>query len=116
VLRSFEQEIALGQSAYLRRFIESFMPIDPVRWRGFEYEPIQNPSVGSKGLEIALAINHFTETTAERKLVRAFLQTHFSNRTYPRPALLEESERNGLNERYDDENMALLERAKLRTA
>lgn len=116
VLRSFEQEIALGQSAYLRRFFESFMPTDPAKWKDFEYEPVHNPSVGSKGLEIALAINRLSETTAERKLVRKFLQDNFSNRNYPRPLLLEEGERDALNIRYDDENKVLIERAELRAA
>jgi hypothetical protein len=108
VLRSFDKDIVEGQAAYLQKFFESFMPVNLAAWADFDYGPVRNPSVGDKGLAMALAINQFCETGTERKTVRKFLQEHFSNRDYPRPVLLADSEKLELNNRYEAENDALL--------
>jgi hypothetical protein len=108
VLRSFEKDIAQGQASYLRNFFASFMPVNSASWENFKYRKVHNPSVGDKGLAMALAINGFRETSEERKAIRKFLQKHFSNRNYPRPVLLTDSEKLELRNRYDAENDALI--------
>jgi hypothetical protein len=108
VLRSFEKDIAQGQASYLKNFFASFMPVNSASWGNFKYRKVHNPSVGDKGLAMALAINRFRETREERKAIRKFLQNHFSNRSYPRPVLLTDSEKRELKNRYDVENDGLI--------
>jgi len=93
-------EIRLGQN----RFIESFFRrIDPSFDFEVDYKPRRNPSVGDKGLRLALAANPHLKTGAEKKAMRVFLQKRFSNVDYPRPTLFTEAQRQALRDRYDDE-------------
>jgi hypothetical protein len=108
VLRSFDQDIAEGQAVFLQRFMESFTSADLSAFKGFEYGPVRNPSVGDRGLELASGINPLLQNANERKLFRKFLQEHFSNRDFPRPTLLSPERREELRLRYDAENASLI--------
>lgn len=108
VLRSFDQDIAAGQAVFLQRFVESFTTADLSVFKGFAYGPVRNPSVGDRGLELANGINPLLRNAAERKLFRKFLQENFSNRDFPRPALLSSQAREDMRLRYDAENASLI--------
>lgn len=92
--------IANGQEAYIREF---FARIDPRRPFDIEYSPRRNPSISEKGLRLALAANPQLKSSTERRLMRRFLQSSFSNVRYPRPALLSDEQRDWLRERYGGE-------------
>ncbi|MGH3098007.1 MAG: hypothetical protein ACRDMV_18655 [Streptosporangiales bacterium] len=92
--------LAGGQDAYIRAF---FARIDPRHPFDIEYSPRRNPSISEKGLRMALAANPQLRSSTERRLMRRFLQSHFSNVRYPRPALLTDEQRAWLRERYDGE-------------
>lgn len=97
--------IKRGQEAYIGEF---FTRIDP-RWTfDIEYGAMRNPSVSDKGLQMALAANPHLKSGGERKLMRKFLQKHFSNQRYPRPVLLSDDERQELRDRYAAEYEALV--------
>lgn len=108
VLRSFDEDIAAGQAAYLERFLTAATAADLGPFGAFAYKPVRNPSIGDRGLELARGINPMLRSPAERKLMRKFLQEHFSNRDYPRPVLLSETARAEMRERYEAENAELL--------
>lgn len=108
VLRSFDEDIAAGQAAYLERFLRAATAADLKPFGAFDYKPVRNPSVGDRGLDLARAINPLLRNPSERKLFRKFLQEHFSNRDYPRPALLSEAAKAEMRARYDAENAELL--------
>jgi hypothetical protein len=91
------RSIARGQNAFLRDFITC---IDPDIKLQPHYTAASNPSISEKGLSMALAINPFLETHAERKSVRKFLQRRFSNKNYERPKLLDDDVRKQLDSRY----------------
>ncbi len=93
-------EIRLGQNEFIERF---FRRIDPGFDFKVDYKPRRNPSVGDKGLTLALAANPHLDTGDEKKAMRVFLQKHFSNVAYPRPALFTDAQRQELRDRYDDE-------------
>ena len=111
VLRSFEAEMARGQAGFLEGFFATFSDITPARMDGYAYAPLRNPSIGDRGLAIALAANRHLTTGAERKKMRKFLQQEFSNRDYPRPSLLSEAAKAAMTARYGEENAALLREA-----
>ena len=91
------RSIARGQNAFLRDFITC---IDPDIKLQPHYTEASNPSISEKGLSMALAVNPFLETHAERKSVRKFLQRRFSNKDYDRPKLLDNDVRQQLDARY----------------
>lgn len=93
-------EIRLGQNEFIERF---FRRIGPGYDFQVDYKPRRNPSVGDKGLSLALAANPHLSTGDEKKAMRVFLQKHFSNVDYPRPALFSEVQRHALAYRYGDE-------------
>jgi hypothetical protein len=64
---------------------------------------MRNPSISGKGLRMALGANPHLRTGEERKLMRVFLQKHFSNVRYPRPVLFSDEQRQWLRERYGAE-------------
>ncbi len=69
-------EMRAGQNQFLRRFMtRTGIPRPPI----VEYQPIRNPSISARGLEIAFDINQYLYDDDERMLVRRFLQEHFSN-------------------------------------
>lgn len=93
-------DIKLGQDEYLRRFFAA-VGVDP--GVAVSYKPVRNPSVSDKGMQMALAINSLIETPEQRKAARVFLQKHFSNRSYPRPRLFTEAQRQQIADLYDEE-------------
>lgn len=97
-------DIRHGQDEYLRRF---FAAIDVDPGISVSYAPVRNPSVSDKGMRMALAVNSHVRTRAQRKAVRVFLQKHFSNRQYPRPVLLDETQRQRFADLYDEEYTTL---------
>jgi hypothetical protein len=108
VVKDFAVEMANGQQEYLKRAFATFhQNLEPSRFSDFEYSPLHNISIGTKGLEIALAINRFAQTPEERTKVRHFIQRNFSNLQYPRPTLLSEEEKGRIKEFYAEENSAL---------
>lgn len=88
------------QEAYVRDF---FRRIDPRLSIDVHLPAVRNPSVSEKGLRLALAANPHLTSHAERRLMRVFLQEHFSNVDYPRPDLLTADQKSLLQERYADE-------------
>ena len=111
-IKSFDAEIAQGQSEFLRSFFASFMEPAPQTeaLNNYEYPPVRNPSIGEKGLELALAVNPLLGTSTERKLMRKFLQTHFSNQTHPRAVLLSGKEKIEIGEAMHDDIDTVLSR------
>ncbi|WPY97054.1 hypothetical protein T8T21_20650 (plasmid) [Limimaricola variabilis] len=110
VIRSFDADIAEGQSAYLRNFLSAATAADLTPFGDFDYNPVRNPSIGDRGLELARHINPVLQGP-ERKLFRRFLQDKFSNQDYPRPKLLTTEDKAALEARYAEENRALLIRS-----
>jgi hypothetical protein len=99
--------ISMGQEAYLGHFFSRID--DRYSSLGTGYTTVKNPSVSDKGLQMALAANPELRSNRERRLMRKFLQTHFSNTRYPRPVLLGEERRAWLERRYGGEYEALVE-------
>lgn len=97
--------IRQGQQAYVRQF---FTRIDPRYAFEVKYDAMRNPSISDKGLQMALAANPHLNSGEERKLMRKFLQKHFSNVRYPRPVLLSEDQKQALRDRYGAEYEALV--------
>lgn len=98
-------EIKAGQTPFLADFF---------RRCGFEarslpdYEAQYNPSVSARGLQMALAVNPYLESIPERRLMRKFLQTNFSNRTEERARPMPDDMRARLAEVDDREYQAIL--------
>lgn len=106
VLKDFA-EIKRGQNAFLEDFLHTCdHRLDPQ----VDYPEARNRSVSDRGLKFALAMNPWLETDEERKAARTWLQAHFNNTTGPRPVLLSDAQKADLQERYDAENAALLNR------
>jgi hypothetical protein len=109
VVKDFGEEMKHGQSEYLRSFFEVVVPgLKPSRFLNFRYAKIKNPSVGDRGLAIALAANRYLESDEERRLMRRFLQMHFSNQNLPRPDLLTADEQERIRSIYAEENRSLI--------
>jgi hypothetical protein len=94
------RRIKHGQQAYVNHF---FTRIDPRYAFKVEYAPMRNPSISGKGLRMALAANPHLRTGEQRKLMRVFLQKHFSNVRYPRPVLFSDEQKQWLRDRYGAE-------------
>ncbi|MCF3640928.1 hypothetical protein LXM94_13200 [Rhizobium sp. TRM95111] len=107
-VRMFADEISGGQSRFIERFFSCFGTFDREAFEDFAFDNSVNISLGDKGLEMALHINRVVTTKKERELVRRFLQTHFSNRDYPRPVLLGPEQREALRNIYAAENARLV--------
>lgn len=116
ILRSFEDDMGAGQARYLAGFFGSFSNIGPAQMDAFDYAPLRNPSIGDRGLEIALAANRYLTRPAERKKMRKFLQLEFSNRDYQRPQLLSDTVRDEMKACYHKENEALVRESAAATA
>lgn len=112
VIKDFSTEIGKGQSGYLASFFGSVMgaEVKPGSFGNFDYPEVRNPSIGRKGLAIAMVANPYLSTHKERKLMRVFLQDNFSNKDYPRPTLLKDREKAKLRKQYESENLGLLSR------
>jgi hypothetical protein len=95
-----------GQDAYIAQFFER---IDPRYSFDMTYTAMSNPSISDKGLRMALAVNPHLRSGPERKLMRTFLQQHFSNVRYPRPVLLTDDDKRALRDRYAAEYEALVD-------
>jgi hypothetical protein len=101
-------EINVSQNQFLEQFMtRAGIPQPPT----VNYEPVRNPSVSARGLEIALAINPHLKTAAERKAVRLFLQKHFSNQVEDRARPMAEELRRSITEESAEELQALAARA-----
>lgn len=97
--------IRQGQEAYISQFFER---IDPRYSFDVTYTPVRNPSISEKGLRMALAANPHLTSGEERKLMRTFLQKHFSNVRFPRPVLMSDDQKQALRDRYGTEYEALV--------
>lgn len=97
--------IKQGQDAYIKHF---FTRIDPRYSFNVEYPARRNPSISDKGLRMALAANPHLKSGQERKLLRKFLQKHFSNLRHPRPVLLSDEQKQWLDDRYAAEYETLV--------
>ena len=111
VIRSFDQDMANGQASYLQKFLQSAGVTKLKPFGEFDYNPVRNPSIGDRGLDLARGINPILINTSERRLFRKFLQENFSNQQYPRPVLLSEAAKAEIRAVYRDENKRLLERS-----
>ena len=111
VVKSFEEEIAKGQSAYLENFLRSSVEDDLSPFGKFKYHPVRNPSIGWLGLRLSLFLNAFASAPEKRRQVRNFMQKHFSNRRFARPRLLTEDEKYILSVLYGEENREIVERS-----
>ncbi|MCW2494835.1 MAG: hypothetical protein JWQ77_759 [Jatrophihabitans sp.] len=89
-----------GQDAYLKHFLSR---LDARLDMHVAYEDSHNRSISEKGLRMARAANPHLRSTDERRAMRRFLQTHFSNADYPRAVLLSDDQRTTLTERYSAE-------------
>ncbi len=99
-------EIELGQKVFLERFLRR---VNPSSQPEVHYRARRNPSIGDVGLDIGLALNGHLESADERKAVRTFLQSRFSNHRYPRPILFTSATIEELAGRYTDEYRQLTE-------
>lgn len=111
VIRSFENDISAGQSAFLENFLRAAAVPDLSSFGDFHYKPSRNLSISSRGLELAYGINPLLENNVERKLFRRFLQSNFSNKDHPRPVLLESARKNEIRAYYENENLGIVEAA-----
>jgi hypothetical protein len=101
-------EITASQNQFLEQFMtRAGIPQPPV----VDYEPVRNPSVSARGLEIALAINPYLSSARERKETRLFLQRHFSNQQEDRARPMPEDLRRSVTEQTAAEFEALAARA-----
>jgi len=108
MLRSFDNDIAEGQAHLLGQFFGAFCDSPAEAFDNFAYPAHRNPSIGSKGLEMALLINPLLDSRKERRPVRDFLQEHFSNRDYSRPRLMAPERKVRMAERYASSDAAIL--------
>jgi hypothetical protein len=101
-------EIAMGQNQFLRQFMtRAGIPQPPT----VDYEPIRNPSLSARGLEIALGINSHLKSDRERRASRLFLQKHFANHLEERARPMPEDQRRSMHEQTAEEFEALAARA-----
>lgn len=107
VIKDFGDSIGPGQAEFLRSFVR--LIDDRYNWNNnvFEYKPDRNISIGDKGLDIALRVNGYLETRAQKKAMRRLLQKYFNNKKYSRPELLTAERKALLRERYSKERMHL---------
>jgi hypothetical protein len=101
------ETIYSGEQAFLRRFISCFADPD-----AFEYDNLdipKNRSYSEVALRIALVGNSLLEPE-ERKLLRGFLQEHFSNATHPRARLMTPEQSAEILGMHAEGNKALLEK------
>lgn len=106
IIKDFGTLIENGQEWYLKDFFECF--IDTESSPPVDYKSKRNISVGESGLKMLRAANKYTDTAAERKLLRKFFQRYFNNLNYPRPNLLSSEEQRSIKEKYASELVELL--------
>lgn len=99
------RDLQRDQQVYVQQFLRR---IDPRLSVDVRLPSVRNPSVSEKGLRLALAANPHLTSHAERRLMRVFLQEHFSNVDYPRPVLLTDDQKAQLQARYAAEYEALV--------
>lgn len=111
-LRTLEQIRELGESGFFRDFlslchvdgVENFT-IDPQYTKGRR----ANRSYSQLGMQIAHRVNPLL-SRREKKVLRRFLQEHFSTATHPRAVLLDEEQRREMFEKYRDSNRRMFQR------
>jgi hypothetical protein len=87
----------IGADGYLRELLHRMMPGTPLE---IGTPTVSNASISDKGLRLALAGNPYLRDKDEQIAMRRFLQTRFSNLTYPRPVLLSDEQKRWLHDRY----------------
>jgi hypothetical protein len=92
--------ISRGQEAFISHLLRC---VDPRLDFPVHHPSIKNRSLSARGLTMALDVNPHLRTGAERKALRHFLQTHFSNVDFPRPTLLSPELKSALRARYAGE-------------
>jgi hypothetical protein len=112
-LRTYEQIRLLGEIGFYRDFLSL------CRVTGVEDFTINeqyakgrpaNRSYGQLGMQIAQRVNPLLSRKKEKKVLRRFLQEHFSTATHPRAVLLNEEQRKAIFETYRESNRRLFER------
>jgi hypothetical protein len=111
-LRTYEQIKHIGESNFYREFL-SLCKIDDAESYDIDREYAKgrpaNRSYGQLGMQIAHRVNPLL-SPKERKVFRRFLQEHFSTATHPRAELLNEEQRQEMEDRYRVSNRQLFER------
>ena len=111
-LRTYEQILTIGETDFYRDFLSMCHVADV---RDFQIDEAfskgrpANRSYGQLGLQIAQRINPIL-SPKERKLVRRFLQEHFSTATHPRAELLDTRQKHEIFQKYRESNRRLFER------
>jgi hypothetical protein len=101
-------EITAGQNQFLQQFMtRAGIPQPPT----VVYEPVRNPSLSARGLEIALAINPHLSSAGERRASRMFLQKNFSNQVEDRARPMPEDLRRAVQDETAAEFEVLAARA-----
>lgn len=111
-LRTLEQIRLLGELGFYRDFLslcqvadaEDFT-IDEQYTKGRR----ANRSYSQLGMQIAHRVNPLL-SRKEKKVLRRFLQEHFSTATHPRALLLDDEQRLAIFERYQESNRRMFER------
>ncbi len=93
---------AVAQVREFFRLIRADLPPD------LHVAPVRNLRHSQKGLRMALAANPYLRDPDERASLRAFLHRSFSDRDYPRAALLTGEQRAALDDRYGAEYQRLV--------
>jgi hypothetical protein len=111
-LRTYEQIHTIGETGFYRDFLSMCHVVDVGDFEideEFSKGRPANRSYGQLGLQIAQRINPIL-SPKERKLVRRFLQEHFSTATHPRAELLDTRQRDEIFQKYRESNLHLFER------
>lgn len=112
-LRAFEQIRQLGEDGFYRDFLSLCGVRDVENFKVHEeYSKgrAANRSYGQLGMQIAQRVNPLLHTRKERRMLRRFLQEHFSTATHPRAVLLDEEQRGAIFDKYRESNRRLFER------
>lgn len=116
-LRTLEQIRHLGEVGFYRDFLSlchvtnvDDFSIDEQNTKGRR----ANRSYSDLGMQIAQRVNPLL-SRKEKKVLRRFLQEHFSTATHPRALLLDEEQRHAIFEKYQDSNRRMFERYDFQT-
>jgi hypothetical protein len=111
-LRAFEQIRQIGEDEFFRDFLRICQLDDADDYcvdKDFAKGRPANRSYGQLAMQMAHRVNPLLNPK-EKKLMRRFLQEHFSTATHPRAVLLGEEQRDAMFERYKASNQQVFER------
>ena len=111
-LRAFEQIRHLGEVGFYRDFLSLCGVSDVGNFTihdDYSKGRAANRSYGQLGMQIAQRVNPLL-SRKEMRVLRRFLQEHFSTATHPRAVLLDEEQRRAIFESYRESNRRLFER------